>query len=147
MSSTTRMTMILIVAAARAMAPAVAPAAPAASPAANIMTVVAENVRATQAEDMTAVMATIHSESPVREGTKQACAVAFRSYNLEYKILSVRYVGQDGPYAVARVRQSTRKVSGPEFRNNEVDMIQVFRKENGKWKFWNQVILEIKMIQ
>ena len=40
----------------------------------------------------------------------------------------------------------TEKISGPAFRNNEIDMIQIFKKENGKWKFWSQAILYIRYL-
>jgi hypothetical protein len=38
-------------------------------------------------------------------------------------------------------------VSGPAFKNNIIDSIYVFRKEGGKWKLWQQVVLETNFIE
>ena len=81
-----------------------------------------------------------------RLGTKQQLAPLFDNYDLKYEILSFTYIGRDNQYAVARVKQSTQKLSGPAFRHNILDMVQVFRQEKGQWKFWNQVILEVTYI-
>jgi hypothetical protein len=70
----------------------------------------------------------------------------FDNYDSKYKILSFKYIGRDNQCAVARVKQSTMKLSGPAFRNNVLDMVQVFRQEKGQWKFWNQVLLEVTYI-
>lgn len=111
-----------------------------------INSVVIRNVQAVQAENLDAVMKTIHTQSPGYLTTKQQLAPLFDNYDLKYEILSFTYIGRDNQYAVARVKQSTQKLSGPAFRNNILDMVQVFRQEKGQWKFWNQVILEVTYI-
>jgi len=109
-----------------------------------IKSVVLENLKATQAEDTNRTMITVHTQSPIYRQTKQMLAPIFDDFDLSYELLSFSYIGLNGEYAVARVKQTTKKVSGPIFQENEMDMVQVFRKENGKWKFWTQAILEIK---
>jgi hypothetical protein len=111
-----------------------------------INSVVIRNVQAVQAENLDAVMKTIHTQSPGYLTTKQQLQPLFENYDLKYEILSFTYIGRDNQYAVARVKQSTQKLSGPAFRNNVLDMIQVFRQEKGQWKFWNQVLLEVTYI-
>jgi hypothetical protein len=108
-----------------------------------INSMVISNVQATQEENLDAVLQTIHTQSPGYLATKQQLVPLFDNYDLKYEILSFKYIGRDNEYAVARVKQSTKKLSGPAFRNNVVDMIEVFRQEKGQWKFWNQVILEV----
>ena len=111
---------------------------------AQIKTVVMENFRATESEDLDAVLDTIHTQSPDYFSIKQLTVSLFETYHLRYDLLSFSYVGQNGKYAIARIKQSTRKVSGPSFQNNDLDAIHVFRKENGKWKFWSSAILEVR---
>ena len=111
-----------------------------------IKSVVIRNVQAVQAENLNAVMKTIHTQSPGYLTTKQQLAPLFDNYDLKYEILSFTYIGRDDQYAVARVKQSTREISGPAFRNNILDMVQVFRQEKGQWKFWNQAILEVTYV-
>ena len=109
-----------------------------------IEAVVMENFRANESEDLDAALATMHTQSPTYTSTKQTSVSLFETYDLKYDLLSFSYVGQDGKYAIARIKQSTTKVSGPAFRNNDLDAIHVFRKEDGEWKFWTIAILEVK---
>ena len=128
-----------------------AQSAPATKPSAGIeaeiKSTVLENIRSTQAEDVDAMMKTIHSRSPMYETTKKQVAQIFgRDLNLNYKLISFKYIATDGDYALGRVQQRTTVVGGPKFRNNEIDMIVAFRKEGDMWKFWSQAILEIKLL-
>ena len=109
-----------------------------------IETVVAENMRAVSAEDLDATLNTMHTQAPNYLSTKQTMSSLFETFDVIYDMLSFSYIGQNGEYAFARISQSTRKVSGPAFQNNNIDAIHIFRKENGEWKFWQSAILEIK---
>jgi hypothetical protein len=40
-----------------------------------------------------------------------------------------------------------RKLSGPEFNNNRLDVIFILRKHQGEWKFFNQDVLDITLPQ
>ena len=106
-----------------------------------------KNVKAGQAEDLPAMMKTIHSQSPVYQSTKEKTPAIFKAYKLDYQLLAYKYIGRDGEYAFARTRHRTRKISGPALRDNEMDSIQIFRKEKGEWKLWNQAILEIQYLK
>ena len=105
--------------------------------------VMIENLVATEAEDLEAVMNTMHTQSPNYSPAKELLISLTETYDVEIELLSFSYIGLDDEYALARAKQSTTKVSGPEFRDNVIDTIQILRKENGKWKFWAAAILEI----
>lgn len=111
-----------------------------------IREVVFENLRATQVEDMDAMLATLHSESPSYTQTVELATVLFENYDLNYEILLFRYIEQDGEYAIVRLEYSSQKIAGGEFNDNNLDTIHVFRKENGEWKIWSMAILEIEYI-
>ena len=111
-----------------------------------IKEVVFENLRATQVEDMDAMLATIHSESPSYTQTEELATVLFENYDLNYEVLLFRYIEQDGEYAIVRLEYSSQKVAGGEFNDNNLDTIHVFRQENGDWKIWSMAILEIEYI-
>ena len=110
----------------------------------DIEAVVIDNFRANESEDLDAALATMHTQAPTYTSTKQSSISLFETYDLKYDLSSFSFIGQDGKYAIARIKQSTTKVSGPAFRNNDLDAIHAFRKENGKWKFWTIAILEVK---
>jgi len=111
-----------------------------------IKSVVVTNMEACQKEDTSGMMDTIHSQSMGYLETKQAMQPIFENFDLKYTMLSYKFIIQDGEYAIARVRQRTEKVSGPAFQNNELDMIQIFKKEGNAWKYWSQAILEVNYI-
>ncbi len=110
---------------------------------AELKALVIENLRATRTEDLDAMLDTLHSESPNYLQIEKIANTLFKTYDLNYDLLLFRYIGQDGEYAIARFKYSTEQVAGPEFNDNILDTIHVFRGENGMWKIWSQAILEI----
>lgn len=109
--------------------------------------VVEENIKATQGEDLEAVLATIHTQAPGYRAAKRQNTIMFDDYDLAYELLSFKLIGSDGDCAVARVGQRTRKKAGGRFQDNDVDIIQIFRKEDGQWKFWTQAVIEVKYLE
>ncbi len=106
-----------------------------------------QNLEACGRENLQMAMRGIHSKSPVYEQSRQASTRIFQLYDLRYEMLSFGYIGTDGEYSVARVKQKTTKIKGPAFRDNIVDTMQIFRKEVNQWKVWQTTVLEVKYIQ
>ncbi len=110
---------------------------------------VLEGLQATEKEDISAVLQTIHSQSPAYNKISQQLPRIFEDYDLKYALMSYVFLGADDEYAVARITQTTEKVNQkpdtPPFQGNRVDIIQIFRKEKEAWRFWNQVILEFEL--
>ena len=115
--------------------------------AAEIKALVIENLRATQAEDIEAVLDTMHTQSPAYSNTERAIISVSETYDLKYQIQLFRYIERDDPYAIARFKFSTEKIAGPDFNDNILDTYHVFRKEEGKWKIWSMAILETNFIE
>lgn len=114
--------------------------------AAEIEAVAMENLRAHEAEDLSALLDTLHTQSPSYSPTKDLSIVMFANYDLKFQSMLFRYVGQDDEYAIARWKFSTRKVAGPAFEDNDMDTFHVFRKENGKWKIWSHALIDTNFI-
>lgn len=113
---------------------------------ATVKAVVIKNLDMIGKEDMDGMMNTIHTQSPGYLITKQQTQEIFDIYDIKYEIKYYKYIGQESGYAIARVIQVTKKISGPAFQNNELDMIQIFKKEDGVWKYWSQAILDAKYL-
>lgn len=105
---------------------------------------VTENLSATEAEDIDAIMVTMHSKSPSRAATKAQLPALFERFDLKYKLVKYEYISVSGEYAIARVQQQTTKAKGPAFRNNTVDSFMIFKQDKGKWRIWAQTVLDIK---
>ncbi|WP_028303820.1 hypothetical protein [Oceanospirillum maris] len=110
----------------------------------DVRDVVEENIAAIQNENMARMMKTVHSSSPSYQATMQQVPSLFQQYDLEYELTGYDFVGVTGEFAVAKVRQITRKVGGSAaFNDNELELLQAFRKEDGQWKFWSQSVLNM----
>lgn len=108
---------------------------------------VRDNLRYTQENDVAKSMNTIHSQSLSYGPTQQFMSqLSLMGYQLSYELLEFRFIAQDGDLAYARVKQRTKKISGPEFSNNELEMLQVFKQEQGVWKIWAQANLSVRML-
>lgn len=107
---------------------------------------VMDNLKGMVEEDADKVMATLHSQSATYNPTAGAIAQLFPAYDLSYEIVSFQFIGYDGELAYARVKQLTKKIAGPAFRDNELDMLQVFKQENGTWKIWAQANMSVKYL-
>jgi hypothetical protein len=108
-----------------------------------IKKVINRNMAALEAESIKDTLATIHTEASAYCSAKRMCIIMFEDYDVSYQLVSYEYLGRSGEYAVARVRQRAikGKDQGPELENNETDLLQVFRKEDGVWKIWLQSVL------
>ena len=107
---------------------------------------VLKNLKYSQGENMEKMMGTIHKKSPFYDTTRTQVKAVFSIYDLKYTLLAFKYIALDGEFAFARLKQRSDKVSGPAFRNNETEILQVYRKEKEQWKIWSQAILKIKFL-
>lgn len=115
--------------------------------ASDIKQLIADNLKYTQAEDLDAVMSTMHSQSPSLLPTRSTLKQLFPLYEIKYHLDDVAFVGSDNKYAYAKVIQTTTKISGPAFHNNRIEALQIFKKENNQWKLWAQANLEITYLK
>ena len=113
---------------------------------AELKKVLLDNFDAYEKEDIFRVLATVHTLSPSYMSTKSVADKIFPAYQLKYELLNFKYLLTDGEYAIARVSQKTSKVEGPQFRDNVIDLIIVYKQEKGKWKLWSQVILTVEFL-
>lgn len=109
---------------------------------AELRALVDENLAATAAGDLPRLLGTIHSESASRLVIGDALE-QLSAYKLKYSAPRVELLMMTDGYALVRVVQHTRKVSGPAFMDNELDGIWALRKEGGAWKYWSQMVLNV----
>lgn len=108
--------------------------------------VVQRNFSETSKEDLHGILDTIHAESPARAGVLQMES-AFNSWNLRVELVAWEFLGNDDEIAVARVSQKTTKLTGPQFVDNILDSIYVFRKDDSGWKLWNSIVVAHTPVQ
>ncbi|NDJ75074.1 MAG: WD40 repeat domain-containing protein [Chloroflexi bacterium] len=111
-----------------------------------ILDLVYENLYAMEAEDIDRYMATLDPTSPGYESTRQMLAPLFTSYDLAYELLEVEVVEIDGDWATVRVVQTTRKLSGPAFQNNELDILHTAHRYQGEWRLYGSEIEDMRYL-
>ena len=109
-------------------------------------TIVYENVKAMEDEDLDRVMATIDDENENYEGTKNMARQLFKMYNLKYTLDSVQVMGETESEAKVRCLQTTTKLSGPAFRDNRIDIVHRLRKIDGYWKIYSSQVNHLEYL-
>lgn len=107
--------------------------------------VVRENVRALENEDMDAMKATLHPESPKYSQTVEGMRSVFQQYDLTYD-LEIESVEVDGEEARVEAVQTTRKESGPAFRDNKMWATHVLRKYEGEWRIYDTIVEDVEYL-
>lgn len=111
-----------------------------------LRSVVEENFSMAEAEDLEKYMDTTHPQSPTYQQTRKLIQQMMDRYDLDYELLSFNYIGEDGKYQLARVKQKTTNTSEAAFRDNITVNLWAFRKHDGEWKSWNTMLLEREFI-
>jgi hypothetical protein len=116
-------------------------------PSMSAVDVVHRNMEAMNAEDVAGYMATIHPEGGGYAETEAALTQLFEIYDLSTTLTDVRLESETAEEARVYALMTTRKLKGPEFNNNRMDVVFTLRKHQGEWKFFNQNVLDITLPQ
>ena len=87
---------------------------------------------------------TIHTQSPLYLQTIQEFMQVLPIYDVGVSINEFHDLGTDGKDCFASIVQSYKKREGPRYQDYQMKSVVVFRPENGKWKIW--AILAIDML-
>ncbi len=95
---------------------------------------------AKQKEDLAGTIENVDARLVVKYGTQ--FGQIFKTYKLEYSLDDFKLLYHDDEVALTRVKQTLKKVEGPDFKDNQRDALQIFRNRDGQWKIFEQVILD-----
>ena len=112
-----------------------------------ITSVVYENIAAHNAEDVERYMATLHSDAPNYDETRNILADMYRNYDIEHTITGVDLLKSSKDRAEVSFVLTTRKLQGPSFRDNQVTGVFILRKEDGRWKLYDQKVDDIEYLE
>lgn len=108
--------------------------------------VIQNNLEAMNKEDIDLYMSAMKSDTAEFEMIKTATIQMFETYDLEAKIKDIEILEENDTTAKVRVVQVTKKIDGPEFKDNEIEMIHNLEKIDGEWKFVTSEIKDIKYL-
>jgi hypothetical protein len=113
-----------------------------------VTAVIYANIRASNAKDFNAYMATIHPDSPVYDSTARELKKAFSDeFTLTYWVSDIYIIDQSSNRATVHFVLTTRLKSGPiSFRDNRVEGEMDLRKDEGQWKIYNQDVINVEYL-
>ena len=111
-------------------------------------TVYKEYLFATKSKNLGQVIERLDSTSPSYKAELKGVAESMLNMDMDFKIISAKFVGQTGDYIVIRVvQQNIPHSDNPEVRSVVIDALQILRKDkDGKWKFRSSQILSAKQL-
>jgi hypothetical protein len=112
-------------------------------PAGDPLLVVRENIRAMNSKDLDKMMATIDEQSESYDKTKELAGRLFAAYDLRYELDSATVIEKTDDNAKVECVQTTRKVSGPAFRDNRIRIVHLLRNVDGEWKIYGSLTKKI----
>jgi hypothetical protein len=112
-------------------------------PAGDPLLVVRENIRAMNSRDLDKTMATIDEQSEAYDKTKDLARRLFAAYDLRYELDSATVIEKTDENAKVECVQTTRKVSGPAFRDNRIRIVHLLRNVDGEWKIYGSQMQKI----
>ena len=101
-----------------------------------IISVINENLAATQAEDKERVLKTIHKDSPQMRSTVQGMDYVFDHYDMVYNLEKAEVIEVNDQEAKVYYVQTTQARSGQGFQPMRAAGIHILKKEDGKWKIF-----------
>ena len=101
------------------------------------------NMDAANTEDLDLYMDTIHPKASGRIVTKLAMQNLFNEYDLSYKVSALEVIAMTEEEARVTFELTTRKLSGPAFQDNWLSGIMILRLDDGKWKIYDQEVLDV----
>ena len=107
---------------------------------------VKQQMSALNLENPDGVMLVFHPEAPNRLELQRTLVQQFRMRDLRYKLLSLHFVAEDGPYAYMRMVQIVDGSREKTPFKGESELLLVFRKSTRGWKAWTSVRLRQKKI-
>ncbi len=108
--------------------------------------VVRAQIDAFNRQDFKASMDTIHPSSPGFQTTRDFSKMLLERYQLRFKLQNTAIESITADTAKVRFTQTTKKITGPEFRNNRIDGIHVLKKYKGKWKIYDTKTIKIEYL-
>jgi len=113
-----------------------------------VFAAIRENLSAMEREDINAVMATVHPQTPDYEASRAVIEEIFKKYDLKFELIDLKLAGiRDGEAKVAYTQKTTRVGGDTDLPDNIVEGVHTLKKDGDKWKIINSVQLRITPLQ
>lgn len=101
-----------------------------------IIEIIQHNIKALENEDQDEYMSMLVEGSDQYEQTQDMIINIFENYDLAYDISDIEFISVTEEEVKVRVTQTTTKLEGADFRDNESILIHTLNHHGGDWKFY-----------
>ena len=98
-----------------------------------ILDAILTNLHGLEKEDLDLAMSSIDPDSEIYQSTKNLTREFFKTYDIDYELSDLVVTSKTSSEASVHFAQVTRKVSGPDFRDNRIEGEHLLHKKDGKW--------------
>jgi hypothetical protein len=105
-----------------------------------------QQIEALNRGDVKAYMATMDETSPVFLATQETFGKLTAVYRLKAEIEDIEILSLENNRATVKIKQITKKVSGPEFMDNRSIFEHTLRKSGGTWKFVETKVIKVEKL-
>lgn len=109
--------------------------------------VIAQQVKYLNAGDVKGYMATMDPSRKIYKPTETSIRRTAARYKLAYSLMSTKTLSNDGRLAMVEFKQSTIKLSGPNFRDNILTAVAALRSVNGRWLVYGTKIEDVAYLR
>jgi hypothetical protein len=106
---------------------------------ANLTNLIEENQNAMHAENIDALLSTIHPESEMYEEAEEMLPQMWKMMDISSKLLSIRIIGVERDFVFVNVIQSVSTKFGDKEESFTNDAIAVYREQGGALLLWDAV--------
>ena len=111
-----------------------------------LVSVIEKNIQMCRDENAQGFMETIHEDAPGYSTTKQGLEQMFDAYDLSYELKETNVLDKSKDEARIHFVQVTKKISGPEFRDNQLEGVHTLKRSRGVWKIFNTEVTNITFL-
>ncbi len=108
--------------------------------------VINANAEFMNAKDLDGMMSTIHPESPNYPAVESMAKLIFERYDLKYSIENLKILEENDNDAKVEFTQVTKKIKGPEFKDNRTIGIHTLKKDGDSWKIYSTEMTKITFL-
>ena len=112
-----------------------------------LISVIEKNLQMSREENTEGFLETIHKEAPGYSTMKQGLEQMFNAYDFNYELKEADVLEKSRDEARIHFIQVTKKVSGPEFQDNEVEGIHTLKRSKGDWKILNTEVTNVRFLK
>jgi len=112
-----------------------------------LISVIEQNLQMSRDENAQGFLETVHEEAPGYNTLRQGLEQMFEAYDFSYELKEADVLEKSKDQARVHFVQVTKKISGPEFQDNQIEGIHTLKRSRGDWKIFNTEVTDVTFLK